>query len=126
MMSNQSADGLLSFQTRQMDGVMVVELDGEMDLESSQNLLEYVGSTIGPEHRRIVLDCGRLRFLSSTGISVLLRLKGQLRKWGGDVKLANVRGPVVRMLRIMRLGKVLGLHDDVPSACAAFYGDMWL
>jgi anti-sigma B factor antagonist len=71
-------------------------------------------------HSRIIIDCQRMGFLSSLGIGALVALQTRLRRKGGDVKLAAIQGPVMQVLKIVRLDRVFDIHGDAEFARKAF------
>ncbi len=100
--------------------VLVVLVDGGLDSTTSGELDEAVGRLIDTGLGKVVLDCEKLDFISSRGLTSLLLLHKRASKMGGDVKLANVHHFVADVLRTMHLDKVFSLYPDVAQARLAF------
>jgi len=86
-----------------MDGAShVLELQGELDLASVGALYTAVDS-LAPEAHEIVLDMGGLTFMDSTGLYVLLRLRGVCRDHHSRLVLCSVSPRIRRLLEITGL-----------------------
>ncbi|HVM50165.1 MAG TPA: WecB/TagA/CpsF family glycosyltransferase [Candidatus Acidoferrum sp.] len=64
---------------------------------SSRSFWHHPGCT------HCVMDLGRTRFMDSTGLALLLRLRRQCRLAGGELVLVSPRPFVARLLKAMRL-----------------------
>jgi anti-anti-sigma factor len=71
-------------------------------------------------HTKIIIDCRYLGYISSIGIGSLVALKARLAKRGGTVKLAAIQGPVMQVVRVVRLDKVLDIYGDLEFARKSF------
>lgn len=103
--------------------VLVVGVDGGLDASNSDEFLSKVDAIIDGGVRKLVLDCEKLRYISSYGLGVLIRLHKRLKSRGGDVKIAAVSGPVADVLRLTRLDRVFNLYPDVNRALLEFRAD---
>lgn len=84
-----------------------VALIGELDLASAPHLQQVLDELCRDGFQEIVLDLGRLDFLSATGLEVFVRADDQLRATGGRLIL-NRPGPRARrVLAITELDTVL-------------------
>ncbi|MEW1906400.1 STAS domain-containing protein [Streptomyces sp. NPDC086147] len=98
------------------DGVVVLELGGELDHDTVAPLREAV-----EEHaraRRIVVDCSGLGFCDSTGLNALLRARLRMRETGGRLDLAGLRPPMDRMFDITGARAVFRVYEDTVGALA--------
>jgi anti-sigma B factor antagonist len=89
-------------------GERVVRLRGELDVATAPDL---AGTLLKPRPagERVVLDLGELRFMDSTGLSVLLRAEGAAREGNWQIVLRAVP-PNIR-----RLFEIAGVADAVPA-----------
>jgi anti-sigma B factor antagonist len=100
--------------------VLVMEVSGRLDNDTSQFFFDCLQGEIEEGNRRVVLDCSDLTFLSSMGIGTLIRAQSRLKQRGGTVKLAAVQGVVADVLRVVHLDRLLDLYPDVDSAVKSF------
>jgi anti-anti-sigma factor len=69
---------------------------------------------------RVLVDFGRVGFLSSSGFAKVFKLVSQAKVAGRDVKLCNM-DPVIRMgAEIVGLDKLVEIHDSESAGLRAF------
>ncbi|TCK27028.1 STAS domain-containing protein [Pseudonocardia endophytica] len=79
-----------------------LELDGELDYDGSDVVLDEIIRHLdeNPRLRELTLDCRRLDFCDSYGLSTLLMIRRRTQSTGVVLRLAN-RGPALdRLLRV--------------------------
>ena len=100
--------------------VLIIDADGGLNSENAHGFVDELGTLIESGQTKIVVDCSKLGYISSFGISVLVRLHAKLSKRGGDVKLACVKGILVELLTNLRLNTLFEIYPDVNRACLMF------
>lgn len=99
-------------------GRLVIELAGEVDCYSVpllRDALQHDG-TVRP--LRIAVLCARLEFIDSAGLGALVGAVKRAQLTAGGVALVGCTARVERMVRMMGLDKVLGLHPGIDDAFA--------
>jgi anti-anti-sigma factor len=89
-------------EVRELDGVAVVEVRGEIDLVTAPQLAAAVEEAI-LDHgapRPLLVDLGECTFMDSTGLAVLLRAQDRL---GEDPGLAVACPPAGAAARLLEL-----------------------
>ena len=66
--------------------------------------------------KKVILDFGDVRFLSSQALGVLLTLRRKADKAGAKVVLARIRPELARVFKITNLDKLFDFHDDLGKA----------
>ena len=100
--------------------VLIIRADGGLN---SQNVSKFVGDLQGLIDgglTKIIVDCSALEYVSSYGLGVLVGLHGRLKKRGGDIKLAGLKGTLVDLLQLSRLNTLFDIYPDVNRARLAF------
>jgi len=101
----------------------VLVLTGELDHDTAPLLRErfdQVFDSAGPAGPAVVVvDCGELGFCDSTGLNALLTARLRAEEAGLGLRLAALRGHVVRMFEITGVGGVFSVHPDLADALAA-------
>ncbi len=111
----------MEFYAHEIDrDVLILRADGGLNSQTAQQFVEELAALVDAGIRKIIVDCTLLDYLSSYGISVLLRVHARMRKRGGDVKLCGVKGVVNDVLKITNLDHVLHVYADVDRARLAF------
>lgn len=112
---------MISFNAREVENkVLVLEVVGELDENTSEDFLDCIEEQIENGHNRVVVDCTNLRYFSSYGIGALIRVHSRMKKRDGDVKLAALQGAAAQALRLTALDKVLAVYTTVEDALEAF------
>jgi anti-sigma B factor antagonist len=96
-------------------GTAVVQVAGELDLESAQTLADVLRGLEPPCHR-IILDLSRLTFIDSTGLRLAVAEHRRAELDGFDFVVAGATEPILRVLRVTGLDVVLPMAPDVVSA----------
>jgi len=100
--------------------VLVINVDGELNGETSGELIEQLQQLIDTGIKRIVVDCTLLEYISSSGLATLTRLHKRMAQAGGDVKICSVKGVVGDLFRLMRFDAIFDIHPNIESARDAF------
>jgi len=107
--------------TRQVDGVMIVDLSGRITLgEGSVILRDTVRDLVGKGNKKILLNLGEVNYIDSSGIGELVSAFTTVRNQGGELKLLNLTKKVHDLLQITKLYTVFDIKDDEAAAVAAF------
>ncbi len=108
----------LDLKTRNVDGVSVVAVKGEIDVYTAPRLRDRITDLVAAGGYRIVIDLDSVEFLDSTGLGVLVGGLKKVRAHGGSLQLVCTRERLLKIFRITGLGKVFAIHDDIESALA--------
>ncbi|HEY6937897.1 MAG TPA: STAS domain-containing protein, partial [Terriglobales bacterium] len=90
--------------TRQVNGVMIVDLSGRITLgEGSVILRDTVRDLVGKGNKKILLNLGEVNYIDSSGIGELVSAFTTVRNQGGELKLLNLTKKVHDLLQITKL-----------------------
>lgn len=109
----------LSLATRTVGGFAVVVVGGEVDVYTAPQLRERLFELVDAGAEHVVVDLGRVDFLDSTGLGVLVGVLKRLRTAGGSFALVCDREPLLKIFRITALDQVLPLYSTVDAATGA-------
>mgnify|MGYP002779085003 FL=1 len=88
------------------DGVLVLRLGGELDLAALPAVQPEVDRLLARPPQAARIDAADLRFMDSTGVTVLIRIANHFR----PVELVHARPPVRRVVEVLGLSAHLGLE----------------
>lgn len=100
--------------------ILILSADGGIDSTNAAELVSELGRLVDAGARKLIIDGSRLGFISSYGVSVLLRLHKKLAERGGDVKLAALDTRVARLIETVGLERIFQIYPNVDEARAAF------
>jgi anti-sigma B factor antagonist len=95
------------FVVTEHDGRAEVHLVGDLDISTAPLLREGLLSVLTGGSCDIVLDMGRLGFIDSTGLSVVVAAFKRAREDGREVVLRNPTPPTRKVLEISGLDRVM-------------------
>ena len=98
----------------------VVELTGRLDNDATDYFFECLQGLVEQESKQVIIDCGKLEYITSLGLGTLVRAHSRLAKIGGNVKLANVPGIIAEVMSLVRLNQVFHMYSSVAEAEASF------
>jgi anti-sigma B factor antagonist len=106
----------LSLATRTVAEHTVLEVGGEVDVYTAPRLRERLIELVDEGARKVVVDLGRVDFLDSTGLGVLVGASKRLRIAGGTFAVVCAKEPLLKIFRITALDQIFRLHDTVEAA----------
>jgi anti-sigma B factor antagonist len=96
----------LSLSMRRNGDGATVEVGGEIDMGSSERLLEYALEVMRGQGPCLAVDLADVTFMDCGGLRVLLALRSRAQLLGGHLDVVSVSAPVRRVLEILELDKV--------------------
>ena len=107
--------------TRQVRGVTVVDLSGNIKLgEGTSVLRETVKDLLGKGQKKILLNLGEISYIDSSGIGELVSAFTSVRNQGGELKLLHLTKKVNDLLQITKLYTVFDVRDNEATAIISF------
>ena len=119
--------------------VTVLHLEGDLDMESHEQLLQAATEAFQAGSRHMLLDLGKVKFMSSTGLRAIYQVFTMLRAEGPQEDDSDVRAeiaagtyhsPNLKLLKPSpRVSQVLAaagfdmfleIHTDLRTALASF------
>jgi anti-anti-sigma factor len=108
--------GGLSVVRVDVDGIAVLGLEGEVDYQSSSALTRATPPADEDPGRRLVLDLSEVTFMDSSGVNALIAAHQARQPVQGWLRLAGVRGAVLRTLQLVGLDTVIACFPSVEDA----------
>jgi anti-sigma B factor antagonist len=89
-------------------------------LNETSSLHNKVKSLMVDGVKKIVIDLGKVKWMNSSGLGVLMSCWGSLRKEDGNLKLANVSEKIDSLLMITQLIQFFETYETVERALASY------
>jgi anti-sigma B factor antagonist len=107
--------------TRQRDGVVIVDIVGELRLGEGTGILrDVVQETLGQGYTKLLLNLGSVRHIDSAGVGELMSCYTSVRNKSGQLKLMNLNKHVHNLLQITKLCTIFEVAEDENSAVSSF------
>jgi anti-sigma B factor antagonist len=101
-------------------GVVLLELRGSLDLQTTEKLSRILDGVIERGKRKVIVAFSGVTHVSSVGWGTLLKAGRQLKGSGGELKLAAMSERILKIYMLLELGHELPHLPDVASALTAF------
>ncbi len=88
----------------------LIGLSGEVDVYSAPKLRETIKDLVDDEKYNIVVDLGKVAFLDSTGLGVLVGGLKRLKHHDGELGIICSQEKILRIFRITGLTKVFPIY----------------
>jgi anti-sigma B factor antagonist len=106
------------------DDILILSADGGLNKDNAREFVDRLKKLVDAGISKVVIDCTKLRYISSHGVGVLIGLHRRLAERGGRVKLANVQSRVVTLITLVRLDTVFQIYPDLTAAVASYADDV--
>lgn len=111
----------MEIEARHERGVAILEPKGRITIGVGDVALrEAVAKALEAGTRNLVVDCGMVTGMDSSGLGELAASYTTVSNRGGKLKLANLPPKVTEILQITQLISVFEVYDDVDAALASF------
>ncbi len=99
----------------------IIELKGNLiGGENAKLFREKLYELINQNKKNLVVDMSDVKFVSSTGIGILISGYTTLKNAGGDLKLAHISDKVQGVLNITKLNQIFNIYNNVDEAVKSF------
>ena len=105
----------LDVETSRIGDTIVVSLSGELDVATAGSVEKALLEAEEHAPERILLDLRDLRFIDSTGLSLLINADRRGQRAGRRVTIVSGGGPPERILRTVGLDTRLDVLRDPPE-----------
>jgi anti-sigma B factor antagonist len=103
-------------ETEEGEGVVRIALSGELDVSTAASVEERLLALEGEDlPSRMILDLRGLRFIDSTGLSLLINADSRSRKAGRRMTIVSGTGPSRRILDTTGLRTRLDIVEEAPE-----------
>lgn len=106
---------------REEENVTVLSLEGNLLGENDgKPVLEIVDKAIENKIPNFIFDVEKLKYLNSTGLSILISTLTKARKNSGELCLVNIQPQLQSLLKITKLDTVFPICSSVDQAVEKF------
>ena len=106
-----------------MGGVRVILFDTEKLLDAVEieqcyrEIVEVLGKT---QEHSVLLHFGRVKFMSSAALGMLIRVLKKCKEYKVLLKLCNISPEEYEVFQITGMNKIFEIHPDAAQAMEAF------
>ncbi len=104
------------------DGVLIASPEGRVDASNNSVFGEVLESGIPPGERALLLDMRDLSYMSSMGLSVLLRLVRKFRGQGRVIGMCRLSWTTAAVVSLSGFNRIIPVYETRAAALAAMGG----
>lgn len=101
----------LNITSRMMDAMVLVEINGEIDISTVNELKERLYQIVEENPNNIKLDCSSLTYIDSTGLGALVGALKKVKSHNKDIYIANLKSNIKKLFLITGLDKVFKIEE---------------
>ena len=102
-----------------IDGVLILELCGEIDLQHSPKLRRLLQERAAQRISALLLDFTGVKYIDSSGLATLIEYYQSSRTYDGKIVVAGLSHRVRSIFELVRLNEVFPIYATVPEAMQA-------
>jgi anti-sigma B factor antagonist len=119
--SKEKCMSSLTINKRQVNGVVIVDLDGKISLgESNTELHESLRQLVAEGKRNVILNLAKVTAIDSSGLGSIVAGYSTLQAAGGSLKLINLPERVSDLMTITKLYTVFDIYDNEAAGINSF------
>lgn len=107
----------VSYDVLKEDGLLIIEIKGDLIGDDvGPRLVEVVSDAVNEKIRTCIIDLKEVRYISSSGIGVLITMLTKMRNVGGEVYLSSPSEHVKKLLIITKLNNIFTVFETLEEA----------
>jgi anti-anti-sigma factor len=110
----------MNITTRDSGNIKIVDLDGKLDSNSSDDAQKHFEKMIEQGASKILVNLEKCEFVASAGLRVLLLTAKQLKGNGGEIRICTLNENVQEVFDISGFNTILNVFPSEPEALSDF------
>ncbi len=111
----------MKIKQREMGTITILDVSGEMyGGPDNMQLVDTVTELAKNKKLDLLINLSKVRWISSTGLGILVSARSRYTKEGGIIKIANPNGRVLDILTVTRLTSIFDVYPSEAEALASF------
>ncbi|AWW29757.1 anti-anti-sigma factor [Echinicola strongylocentroti] len=107
----------LNYSSKREAKSIILSLEGDLiGDEAGPQLVEVISDAVQDKVENCIIDLKEVRYISSSGIGVLITMLTKMRNAGGEVYLASPSEHVKKLLLITKLNNIFTVFDSLEAA----------
>lgn len=116
----------MAFPTRELQGVSILDLEGEIDLHRSPEVRAEIAKLIERKAKALAVNFAKVSYIDSSGLATIIDAFQKMRGYGGKLALVSLATPVRSVFEVARLDQFFKIFDEEPAAVSALRADAGL
>ncbi len=100
--------------------VTIVDIEGVLDINTVGDFEAILQDLFKKKQYKIVLNMGKMTYISSAGFGVLMSIIKDVRKNKGDIKIVNVSSDIYKVFDLLELPGLFHILKTEQDAVGEF------
>src|SRR5690554_5315694 len=107
----------ISYEYSRENNAIIFQLKGDLiGDDAGPQLIAVLSDAVNDQLKNCVIDLKEVRYISSSGIGVLITMLTKMRNAGGEVYLTSPSEHVKKLLIITKLNNIFTVYDSLAEA----------
>ncbi len=112
---------MMNLQTKKIGNVVVVYLQGRLDVHLSADIEKEINKLIKDEpNAHLLLNLSGVEYMSSSGLRIFVSTMRILKESNRKLKLCNMNSAVKKIFEVVELMDMFEIYDTEEEAIASF------
>ncbi len=107
---------MIDISNKTEEDFLILTLEGEVDASSSIHLDKALGKAIEQNHKKILVDCNNLNYISSAGLGVFMSYIEDFQSQNINLVLFGLSDKVKNVFEILGLDQLLKISKNLEEA----------
>ena len=103
------------------DDISILRLEGKImggpDADAFQSALKEI---LGEGRNKVILDLGKVSWVNSTGLGILIRGHSTMKQSGAELKMIGINKRIDQIFMVTKLHTIFDSFEDESAAVASF------
>lgn len=110
----------LQYSLSEKGNVAVIKIGGRLDVETSPEFHKRLKELIDKGTKNVVINMGKLIFIASAGLGVLINLNSAIEKNGGKLVLSSMSDKIAKIFKLLGFINLFEIYESDQKAVDAF------
>ncbi|MEM9444758.1 MAG: STAS domain-containing protein [Verrucomicrobiota bacterium] len=101
---------------KDQDGVLVLTIKGDIDLNFSPKLRDLLRGLVKEKCANLLIDFTQVNYIDSSGLATFVEYYQGSRKYSGKIAMAGMSQRVKSVFELVRLGEIFSIKESVDDA----------
>jgi len=97
----------------------ILRLEGKLDAVTSPMLENKISTLLEQNQKKLLIEFGKIEYLSSAGMRLLLATTKKLKARGGLCVLSSINDEVLEIIKMAGFERILNIYPNEQDALAA-------
>lgn len=109
----------MKIEVRNIGDHTVAAIEGRLDTTQSDSFEKKMTEVVSSGGNKIILDCEKLEYISSSGLRVFLMAQKKMMAASGHLKICNLQPVIQEIFEVSGFTMIFSIHPNLETALGA-------